>query len=366
MSDQEATRKYPLQRPPNHKPPVPRWQLVFPSDVTRVFTAYVGVQLHAQPCDAVLRSKSDLEASIKAWALDRTDDGPLASEQFTCIDGNDISGSTIWVCYWTSEASFRRHIGQLDLEALHGRAEAEAQAGIGLWYEAFTSKVARLETNYTGTDYLPGLARLPETSTAEHTLTAYWGAARDRVPDSASDRFEPIEAPLEAEPNDQRDTAFTSIAGSNNENVVHIRSGQFWETCGPEEVEAYETKLEPALEGGLQYLWNNPVDTGAMGLRYLRNSSSKNDEVPSPKRKETCVAGFFRNLDGLEAWAKSHKSHLAIYNGAMAHAKKYGPDRKFRTWHEVSILEKGATQCRYYNCIPPTGLASFLPKTPDP
>lgn len=104
--------------------------------------------------------------------------------------------------------------------------------------------------------------------------------------------------------------------------------------------------------GGMQYLWDNPEDTGTLGLRFLQNVN-ENDQMI----KETCGAGFFRNLADLEVWSSTHPSHLAIFVGALAHgefrtlndipellliqvfcsdvARRFGPDKKFMTW--VSI-----------------------------
>ncbi|KAK0385485.1 hypothetical protein NLU13_6665 [Sarocladium strictum] len=333
-----TARRYPLAKPPNHSPPVPRWQLVFPPDRTTVFTAYVGVQTHPGSVDTTLESKRQAASEIESWISAAPDDGPIAVERFVCLRGSDMPGSSVWVCYWDCEDSFKRSIARLDLSSLHDRLSVESRSHVGLWYEAFASAIARLETNYTGIDYLPGLARLPGTSTEEHKLTAYWGAARDRIPNAAFDRFDKPDKPLYSIFSAET-ASWELLKGSNNENVVHIRSGQFWEECGPEEASSYEGRLEPALESGLRYLWEHPAETGAI---------------------ETCVTGFFESLSSLEQWAHTHKSHLAIYHGAMNHAKKFGSVRKFRTWHEVSVLGKNASMFQYLNCVPGTGVGSYL------
>jgi hypothetical protein len=92
-----------------------------------------------------------------------------------------------------------------------------------------------------------------------------------------------------------------------------------------------------------------------MGLRYLKNTALGSSQYETNSR-ETCVTGFFRNLSDLEGWAKRHPSHLAIYTGAIKHAKKFGEDRKFRTWHEVSVLKRGEAHFEYLNCVPTTGV----------
>ncbi|KAM5354258.1 hypothetical protein ACJ41O_000908 [Fusarium nematophilum] len=343
-------RTYPLNKPPNHRPPIPRWQLVL-QGASVVHTAYIGIQQHSTN-EGATQARAQAGDAVKQWLGQDTPDRPAASESFLLIDGNYARGAEIWVCYWLDEVKFKEGLGRLSLAGIYSNIPSPGREGIGLWMESFSTQVSRLETNYSGLDYLPGLARLPGTTTAEHTLSAYWGAARDRIPDSAHDLFAPVHVtPLQTVPRGVGE----HLMGSNHHNLVHIRSGQFWENCGPAESTSYEEKLEPTLEAGLQYLWDNPIDSGAIGLRYLRNRA----ECDGPRR-ETCAAGFFTSLGSLEEWAKTHRSHLAIFRGALAHAKVFGDDRKFRTWHEVSVLKEGDARFEYVNCVPETGVIRFV------
>ncbi|KAF6802799.1 phenylacetaldoxime dehydratase family [Colletotrichum musicola] len=348
-------RTYPLRQPKNHKPPIPRWQLVLGENVDRVFTAYVGSQTHTNSKEGVATVEAVI-ATIKSRIDTDERDGPLADEQFNHLEGDDDPGTIVWVFYWNNEAKARSCLARLDLAFVYSNLSPSQQIQIGLWCEAFSTPVSRLETNYSGLDYLPGLARLPGTDTAEHNLSAYWGAARDRIPESAHDLFEQVDAAKETRPGTPPRGLGQHLIGTNYDNMVHIRSGQYWETCGPEETESYEKTLEPTLRGGLAYLWDNREEGGAMGLRYLGN---RDDEGRT--KKETCGAGFFTSLHTLEEWAKRHRSHLAIYLGAIKHAKTFGDSRKFRTWHEVSVLKQGEASFEYINCSPSTGVIRFVP-----
>jgi hypothetical protein len=283
--------------------------------------------------------------------------GPSAYEKFTVIDGCDVQETTVLVLYWDDKASYRISLEDLSLEMIYSHLPEQGRASVGIWREAFATEVPRLETNYSGLDYLPGLAKLPDATFPEHTLSAYWGAARDRIPSSAYDLFPPSSD--HTPPTTAPKGLGQYLYGTNSENVVHIRSGQFWENCSQEEADSYNTKLEPTLRSGLEYLWNNSPKTGALGLRYLQNQDPSSPE--SVLRKESCGAGFFTNLETLETWAKSHKSHLAIYRGALTHYKTFGEDRKFRTWHEVSVLREGDARFEYVNCVPKTGVVSNVP-----
>ncbi|CAO2657798.1 Nn.00g070580.m01.CDS01 [Neocucurbitaria sp. VM-36] len=150
------------------------------------------------------------------------------------------------------------------------------------------------------------------------------------------------------------------LVGTNHANLAHIRSGQFWETCGQQEADSYERRLEPTLRAGLEYLRENGEETGAIGIRYLRNEDLP-ARIGDDGRKETCGAGFFTNLEDLENWAKTHKSHLKIYRGALTHYKTFGDTRRFRTWHEVSVIRAGDAHFEYVNCTPSTGVIRSIP-----
>jgi len=115
------------------------------------------------------------------------------------------------------------------------------------------------------------------------------------------------------------------------------------------------------LQQGLKYLHENSTETGALSIQYLRNEDVQSPCGSKEERKESCGAGFFANLEDLEHWAKSHASHLKIYGGALAHYKAFGDERRFRTWHEVSVINEGDAMFEYVNCSPETGVISSLP-----
>ncbi|KAF7591426.1 hypothetical protein BBP40_001587 [Aspergillus hancockii] len=337
---------------------MPRWYALFPKGLAKVFTAYIGIQQHSgldpgpNPC----------VAAIENWIAENRHNAPASVERFRLIEGNDASRAHVFVCYWDDPAKYEERIGQLKLGRLYRELDPPQQQTVGLWCERFTSDTSRLETNYSGTDYLPGLARLPGTTPVDHSYTGYWGAARDRIPDAAHDRFERVQGSRAARLPDRVPLSLGKhLTGSNFHNLVYIRSGQFWNNCDEEEKRMYEERLEPTLRKGLSYLWQNPLESGAMGLRYLQNVPPSS---PWPAQSnESCVVGFFRNLADLENWAKRHASHLAIYTGAIRHAKTFGEKRRFRTWHEVSVLKGGDAHFEYVNCLPGTGVIKSITLT---
>lgn len=348
-------RLYPLRKPKNHRLPVPRYTLTLPRQVTRIHTSYIGVQQHSNDA-ASTEAKSRLCQQIDSWL--KSENRPSAYESFALIDGREATGTTMWVGYWTDAARYARATEYLQLHSLYSNQPREIRSSLGLWHESFTTEVSRLETNYSGLDYLPGLGQVPDSSAAEHDLATYWGAARDRIPDSAHDLFSRPSAKLDR-PARSPDGLGQHLTGHSHHNLVHIRSGQWWENCNETETLAYEVKLEPTLRKGLQYLNDNAKETGAMGLRYLRNTDIDKPLVDY-ERKETCGAGFFANLEDLENWAKTHSSHLAIWRGAMAHYKAFSDNRMFRTWHEVSVIREGDAMFEYVNCTQGTGVMGAM------
>lgn len=347
-------RRFPLRKPKNHRLPVPRYTLTLPRDVTHVHTSYIGVQQHDEDAAG---TKLQVCREIESWL--KSDNGLSTFETFSLIDGREAPGTTIWVGYWTDADSHARALKRLQLSSKYSQLPHGARSSIGLWHESFRTAVSRLETNYSGLDYLPGLGQIPDSRAEEHDLATYWGAARDRVPDSAHDLFTRPTTSI-FRPKAVPRGLGERLTGTSHANLVHIRSGQWWENCSQIEADAYEHRLEPALRNGLQYLNDNAEQTGAMGLRYLRNTDVDRPLIDYAK-KETCGAGFFANLEDLENWAKTDSSHLAIWRGAMAHYKAFPDNRLFRTWHEVSVIREGDATFEYINCTPGTGVMGTTP-----
>ena len=384
-----------------------RYKLVLPETLISIDVAYIGVQQRSP--DGAESPSDTFQKAIQYVESWMTEGGnrPAAIDFFTVVAGHDVPKSRVWVCYWTtttsdsnetqvsssgaqeqpSDSSMPSKLATLDLVNLYTTL---ADSTIGLWLESFTCPPSRFETNYAGLHERPGLAALGH-ERESHNLSAYWGAARDRIPDSSTDKFElPTSTPntttaidsnnnLDMPPIDPPSPKPRGLGqcltGTNYDNMVHIRSGQCWAQCPADEEHGYLTELEPTLMAGMQYLWDNAQDTGTIGLRFLRNldpssihnnkpnnqDTSPSNSIIQPKEiKETCGAGFFRNLADLERWSSRHKSHLKIFNGAHAHARTWGEGRKFMTWHEVAILKAGEVRVEYVNCVRETGVVGWV------
>ena len=215
MVVQTTDRKYPLKRPAAHKVPVPRWTLKLPSEVSHIYTVYVGVQSLEEDKDAT----SKAEQSVQAW-LDRDQGKPTAVDIFRVTNGFDLVDSTVWVAYWTEAEGCASKLRDLDLPRFWNDL-GESKRSVGMWCEYFITPIERLETNYASLKHRPGLAQIPGSEFPEHNLTAYWGAGRDRIPAAAYDLFKPPEDT--SSPGTPPQGIGEHISGTNYDNMCHIR-----------------------------------------------------------------------------------------------------------------------------------------------
>ncbi|KAK6453327.1 hypothetical protein FP744_10009579 [Trichoderma asperellum] len=425
---QTENRELPLNQPENWQVKFPRYMTELPEDVNGISITYIGIQprheenpakgihteLHAHVTSAVQRKVAE---KIEDWV--RQGSGELAPklwEKMYVEAGYDLPDTEIYICYWTDKDVAMAATESLNLQQLYKSFSPSDQEVVGLWRESLSVPKPRIETVYSGNDYQPGIASIAGATQIGHKFTGYWGAARDRLPASSHDLFEP-EYKL-GTPNFDKDTKGRVIEGENKVSVAHIRSGQFWERCKDDEREAYEGTLEPILREGMAFLEENAEETGDIGLRFSRHivtnrvlqaeeaektaslngngntvinglanlmknytryfngtnghSSTGDNNVSDAekfglfvakdrRRLETCSSGFFRSLRDIEAWSSKHKTHHKIFHGAHAHSTKFGKTTfKFRSWHEMSALKPGEVTFEYINCHPRTGLIPFF------
>lgn len=133
----------------------------------------------------------------------------------------------------------------------------------------------------------------------------YWGAARDRIPASAS-------SDLASEPTDP-------LPG----NLCLIRSGQVWEHCGETERALYFTDVEPNLTAGIDFLAEHP-ETGCISSRFLREQTIDGEDLES-----TSFVGWFRDLkslgSGRRVWATGCARRALIGVSARGSPRPSGP-----------------------------------------
>jgi hypothetical protein len=330
-------RVYPLRRPEGHKPPIPRYSAILPQR-DKVAVLFMGIQ--ARDAEAL---REVAFAQLPGAA------GDTAPVYVDFAGFTDPQGylNRVAALYWLKAEDFSAW-SKLP-EVVEWRARIARLSSVGLWWEPVAVDADYMET-IAFKEFLRGFSGCPVGfSTTEGT--GYWGAARDRIPAAAYDLFEPSVEPSEPQANTSK---ILSRKIQPPKNMTVIRSGVSWEHCEGEQLKDYQERIRPALDAGMEYLRNNPRDTGCFALRQVNCVSPAGDEIA-----EGYSLGAFVSLGHLESWAKDHPSHLAIYTRAMAARRKYQDKLQLRTYNEIFIVEENNPPFEYFNCHPRTGLLPY-------
>jgi aldoxime dehydratase len=332
-------RIFPLQKPEGHNPPITRYSAVLPRE--KVAVLFLGVQ----SADAGLLAPSIFAELVKSGGSDLA---PVYADFAAFTDPQGYL-NRVAALYWPKPDDFAAWLG---LPAVaQWRTQVIASSSIGLWWEPVVVRADYMET-IAFKEFLRGVSGCPAMDFSTTDRTGYWGAARDRIPAAARDLFEPTAEA--AEP--QRDTStLRHRVIQPPENMAVIRSGVSWAACEGEQLKDYQERIRPALDAGMDYLRNNPRDTGCYALRQVTGVDSDGGEAA-----EGYSLGAFVSLAHLESWAKVHPSHLAIYTRALAARRKYQEKLQLRTYNEIFILGADNPPFEYFNCHGRTGLLPYV------
>ena len=287
-----------VNRPEGHTPQAPAWTAVALPEVT------VYSMLFA-------RNPESASAAIEMRvALTTGDDTPSHLERARVV--NEEVPTAVFLGYWEDPGAYHRWRERADVKA--------AMSLPGVLEEAATIPADRWETLHSTGETTPGVRNLsPVQPTDVHE---YWGAARDRIPASAdSDLASEPAVPLPS-------------------NLCLIRSGQIWRYCGDEERRLYFEQVAPNLSAGIDFLSRNP-GTGCLSSRFLQEQTLDGEDLES-----TSFVGWFRDLASLEAWSRSHPTHLAIFESFLAMVGELGGQIQLRLWHEVSVIPQAGVSLR--------------------
>ena len=271
------------------------------------FPAWTVNELPEHTSFSMLFVRGGDDSTVEALRQELTDgpDVPDHLERARVVNTGDQA--TVFLGYWTNPKSQQRW-------CRHSRALSRA----GVLQETAIIPAKRWETLHSTPELTPGVRNL---RTVELTdVHEYWGAARDRIPDSA-------DSELASEP-------ATPLPG----NLCLIRSGQVWEHCGEAERELYFTDVEPNLTAGIDFLAKHP-ETGCISSRFLREQTIDGEDLES-----TSFVGWFRDLKSLEDWSRTHPTHLAIFNSFLSMVADLGFDIDIRLWHEVAVIPAGCVR----------------------
>lgn len=326
----------PHNMPENWEPQVP----AFSADLgktARSVVQYIGIQRPSSQSLAELNALvQKLEPSCFDRAMFRDRAGHLNyvlivyfSSSPDHVQWEDASGFTHW---WEAQ-------GHIDSD-------------YGLWVERYSFEPGQFETLFSTPDSPEGVARNSTNMIGPIREHGYWGGAEDRIPNSGPQR---LQSQFDQMPSVKTsDTLGRRIVVQGPTNVCLIRSGQDLTEMGMRERQIYDAEIEPALSEGLRFLSKN-ADTGCFDSRYMTHC----DESGQPISK-TFGMQVFLSIHHLMEWARSHPTHLKIFNKFQNMAMTLKGEIDIRLWHEVAVMDEGNCYAEYVNCDPQTGFLPFL------
>lgn len=328
--------------PPDFEPPVPAWAADWASGPQVLTTGVFGTQ--GEPSQAWLSWVRD--NLLATGAADRVEQA-----YFTDLEGLP---NTVYIAYWCDER-YQNWWSQAPTHQWWHNRERESEE-CGYWREVFSVPTHRLETLHS-TAHAHGVATLApqlEGPVAEH---GYPGAARDRIPDSGRESLEGAESVgrSQSDRTHEQPAETVGVWIKPAANLCIIRSGQDWGHCDATEKQFYINDLAPTLTDGMRYLSENPEESRCLSMRLMTMRDESGNNLP-----QTFGLGYALDIFAFEQWAKSHPTHLRIFDQFMQHAERFADQMQLRLWHEVSVLQEDSSEMQYIGCHPKTGLLPYL------
>ena len=320
---------------PNWEPPVGAWESQLPQDLKSAI-CYLGYQGDED-------RGGEFRNQVAARTSSNVSDIHVEYAKFSDQDG---LLNTVAIIYFRRQLAFAKW-REINIDELI----ASFADGGGVWLENFPIASRDIETLFSSDDQSPGIAQFGSGVGAPMQLHGYYGSMRDRLYSSnESDHASKVKA-LSPTP-EQHGGGVAKLEAPAN--ICAIRSGQDWSRCQGAQRDFYVNELMPVLKAGMKFLRDNPVDTGCISCRFMTETDESGNE-----KERTFGYALFRDIADLEAWAKSHPTHLAIFEKFMEYAVAFDNNIDLRLWHEVLVMPKPET-FSYANCSPNTGLLPYF------
>lgn len=261
-----------------------------------------------------------------------------------------------WYCetflaYWLDAADYHAWSAQAAVRAWWQDLPADPASPFGFWREAMVAPLTRFQYG-AGSDHLAGLVTL--TGVEPSTKFGYWGGYRDRIPDSATDKFL---SPLANVPDAiARATRGRRLRVVTPDNLCYLREGQGWDDAGPEERAIWQEQMEPTVADWIATLRDEPGRTGCLSVRCCREHERATGR---PLERQSQMV-FALSLHHVERAARTIPTHLAVKDtfSRMHAAARFVP--RMHVWVEMLILKAGELVADYVNCHPRTGLLPYF------
>ena len=332
--------KSPRRMPPNWRPVAPAWSSAFADQHTPIVMAYFGTQSHG----------ADATRSDQFARFFDSPDGPSIVERSQFPDRTG-AGNHLCAAYWTNLATYEKWETSSGFRSWWNDP-ARLNDQEGYFREIMTVPLDRFETIFSlGAAF--GFAKAASSVVGPIREHSYWGSMRDRLMCSSNDDLVSTygDRLKRSAPSTRGRGLRVEVPG----NLAVIRSGQDWSECTGAELSDYIDSVRPALTKGMNFLRDNPEETGCCDLRFAEEL-----EADGSPTKRTFGFGLFLTLEHLEKWAATHPTHLQIFGTFGKMVQRYGASLKLKLWHEVSVLPAEGQTFEYLNCHPDTGLLPYF------
>lgn len=245
----------------------------------------------------------------------------------------------IWFAYWPSWTAYSAWSTSSGIEELFGD-DRFLSGDTGLWRETCRLSLDHNETSASRSERLTGLANLADALEVTD-IHAYWGSMRDRIVAAAGSELTAAEVDLKH----VQSAIGRRVRIVAPDNACLIKTTQDFALTSPEQLELYETCVEPAFTAGIEYIRASRLEAGCIGMRFLEET--ERGDAPRPR---TLGYAYFRSLGDLERWTHHHPTHQAIMGQFMDMVQKFGGEPGLSLWHEVTVFPHGSLTGDYVNC----------------
>ncbi len=325
--------------PAGWEPPSPAWQTIWDSDVAFLVAGYFGIQ-----------SPRPEPLSLWAEAAFSRAHGPASIEQGTFVDKKGVLNH-LYIAYW--KGTDYEKWWAIDQNRLWWDSSDRLQEDTGYWREIIHIPLDHLETLHS-TDIPHGIGTLGSGIEGPLVEHGYSGAMRDRIPLYDHEDLKEtcnIHTGLTAQVSENGQRVLIHPA----RNMCVIRSGQNWSFCDEEQKAYYLKKVQPVLAKGMQFLQEHPDETSCYSMRYVRKTDRNWNAMA-----ESFGLGYATDVYAFENWAKSHPTHVRIFDQFMQMVELFGEGLALRLWHEVSVLPAQGCEFTYIGCHSDTGLLGYI------
>lgn len=341
-------RTCPVSTPPNYEPPFPAYCARLQPRTKDLALAIIGAQ-YASPSDFTDAGIS----TVKTFMTDApTASRPSSWEVASVTDKRGAYNIAVFA-YWPSISLQKKWEVDSGFKSWWNSSDRESD-GQGWFREILRPSVDRFETVMSSTTP-EGAATMNDIISGEIEEHAYWGSMRDRMPAAQNDTLPGEKQDIAAEKLSSNTPTRLRIPG--RKNLCIILSGQDWSDTLPAERTLYLSTMHPVLVRGMNFLRDEGRQLGCYANDLWDVVDS---DTYTANLDKTFGLGFFNDMKSLEYWSKSHQTHLNIFGGFLAYAKKLNNVLSLRVYHEVYVLDEDQQDFEYVRCHDETAMLGCL------